>query len=99
MSDLLTIVNHRNGHVPLQSTGYDAARRSPGSAAAGSPAAAGQADVLELSDAAQRAERPDADSFRQGVVDRVRGEVQRGTYLSDNKLDHAIERLYRELLG
>jgi hypothetical protein len=33
------------------------------------------------------------------VVDRVRGEVQRVTYLSDNKLDHAIERLYRELLG
>lgn len=100
MSDLLTIVNHRNGHSPVSSAGYEGARgRSDGGAIARSASNGHGADVVELSDAAQRSHRPDADTYRQSVVDRVRGEIERNEYLSDEKLDFAIERLYRELLG
>jgi hypothetical protein len=56
-------------------------------------------DRVELSDAArghaERAERPP----RPGVVERVRNEILADTYLTDEKLDLAVERLYRVLLG
>ncbi len=100
MSDLLTIVNHRGGRVPLQHGVHEPPRgKADHGGIAGASSNAGGADVLELSDAAQRADRPTAETYRQSVVDRVRGEISRNEYLSDDKLDFAIERLYRELLG
>jgi anti-sigma28 factor (negative regulator of flagellin synthesis) len=59
-----------------------------------SPAEPLTADRVELSDAARAhlaGER--SEPIRQGMVNRVRAEIGAGTYLSDEKLDVAVDRL------
>lgn len=71
-------------------------RDLPDRAAASRPQQAGQqpesaADALELSDAARRF--ADATPIRSELVARVRADIARGDYLSEEKLDAAIDRL------
>ena len=52
-------------------------------------------DRAEFSDAAQLLSRvPDV---RQDLIDRVKGEIDRGTYETDEKIDKAIESLLEDL--
>lgn len=59
-------------------------------------------DELELSQEAQRvsdllARLNDLPEVRQDLIDRVRGEIQAGTYLTDDKLEGAIDNLAADL--
>ena len=59
-----------------------------------------QGDVVELSDAARRQVEAGADPpIREHLVARIRAEIAAGTYLTDDKIDKAVERLHRELFG
>jgi anti-sigma28 factor (negative regulator of flagellin synthesis) len=58
----------------------------------------GQSDAVELSDTArQQIERGGGVPVRAELVERVRAEIAAGTYLTDDKLDAAVNRL-REAL-
>jgi hypothetical protein len=65
----------------------DLAKRQP-------PAA--RSDSVELSDAARR--HAEAAPVREGLVSRVRAEIARDTYLTEEKLDAAIDALLRDAL-
>lgn len=69
---------------------------SPGSRRPGTPRPAdASTDSVELSDAARAyADKP---AIRQGLVARVRAEIAKGTYITEQKIDTAAERLLREL--
>ncbi len=71
----------------------------PDSPAPPSPQPGRGEDRVELSAAArghaERAERPP----RPDVVERVRNEILADAYLTDEKLDLTVERLYRVLFG
>jgi len=56
-------------------------------------------DKLELSEAAQERLQPDPMPVRTELVERVRAEIAAGTYLSDDKLDGAIDRLREEVFA
>jgi len=68
-----------------------------GDAPAARNASAVRGDSVELSADA----RAYAESLpvRQALVDRVRAEIARGNYLSDDKIDVAAERLLRDVRG
>ncbi len=56
-------------------------------------------DRVELSQSAQFLSRiaqlPDV---RQGLIDRVRGQIDKGTYDTPDKVDALIDQLYRDLV-
>jgi len=56
------------------------------------PAGVAESDVLELSEASTAPNREE-------LVQRVRAELAAGTYLSDDKVQTAVERLYEALFG
>lgn len=56
------------------------------------------ADSVDISALARRlGERSTGEPVRQDLVDRVKGEIENGTYESDDKLDLAAERLLGDL--
>lgn len=58
----------------------------------------GPGDTLDLS-AAAAAAAADESRLRAGLIERIRGEIEAGRYLTDAKLDIAAERLHCELRG
>jgi negative regulator of flagellin synthesis FlgM len=75
---------------------------SPHNARISKPSAANQAgqiqDELDISDAARLMERvKDVPEIRQGMVDRIRGQIADGTYETQDKLDIALDRLLDEI--
>jgi anti-sigma28 factor (negative regulator of flagellin synthesis) len=59
------------------------------------PAPTRGSDRAEFSDAAQLLSRvPDV---RQDLIDRVKGEIDKGTYETDEKIDKAIESLLEDI--
>lgn len=55
-------------------------------------------DSVDISALARRlGERPAGEPIRQDLVDRVKYEIENGTYESDDKLDLASDRLLRDL--
>lgn len=63
------------------------------------PAERGDEDLVEISDAARRREIEAGREAARERVERIRGEIARGTYETPEKLDVAIERLHRALTG
>lgn len=56
-------------------------------------------DSVELSSAARTEVASADDAVREDLVQRVRAEIEAGTYLTDDKLDVVVDRLHRELRG
>jgi negative regulator of flagellin synthesis FlgM len=57
-----------------------------------------QADQLDISPEADLVSRArEIPDVRQGLVDRIRSEIQAGTYDTDEKLDLAMDRLLDEI--
>ena len=54
-------------------------------------------DAIELSDAARN--HIDAAGIRRGLVERVRAEIAGDTYVTDEKLEIAADRLLKDLLA
>ncbi|MBL8764129.1 MAG: flagellar biosynthesis anti-sigma factor FlgM [Phycisphaerae bacterium] len=89
-------------HIPAVSTAgqlasvYRVGRsESPSSASAATPRAA---DRVELSDEARALSQLALDPpIREDLVSRVRSEIEAGTYLTDDKLDAAVNRLLGSL--
>ncbi len=60
----------------------------------------GQTDAVELSPAArEQLERDDSASVRTKLVERVRAEIAAGTYLTDEKIDAAVNRIREEMFA
>ncbi|MBL8745615.1 MAG: flagellar biosynthesis anti-sigma factor FlgM [Phycisphaerae bacterium] len=61
------------------------------------------AEPVDTVDLSERARLLDAlrsqPDFRPEVVDRVKGEIERGTYLTDEKLDKALDALINDFLA
>lgn len=61
------------------------------------------AEPVDTVDLSERARLLDAlrsqPDFRADVVDRVKGEIEQDTYLTDEKLDKALDALLDDLLG
>lgn len=75
-------------------------RPRSGSPAAEQHRAAPASDAAVLSPAAEaHADEMDSAGIREGLVARVRAQLADGSYLSDNKLNTAIDRLADMLLG
>ena len=97
MSDLLTILNNRRGPAILQyhQIGGSSARRAPEHAAADQP---GAGDQVELSERARAyARRPHDPQIRQDLVQRVRDSIDRGDYLTPERINFVVDRLHEEL--
>ena len=66
---------------------------------AGEPKASSGEDVVELSPQAKMASSirtlPDV---RQQKIDKIKGQIERGEYLTPEKLDKALDRMLEELL-
>ena len=60
---------------------------------------AGSADAVELSSTAREQLNGDTQGIRSELVERVRGEIAQGEYLTDEKLDSAIDRLTAALFA
>ena len=61
---------------------------------------AGSADAVELSSAArEQLEQGDAQAIRSELVERVRNEISQGEYLTEDKLDSALDRLTAALFA
>lgn len=56
-----------------------------------------RSDRLELSEAALENIQSGSGGVRTELVERLRGEIAAGTYLTDEKLDAVVDRLHREL--
>ncbi len=54
-------------------------------------------DVAEISQGAREAARADATPIRSELVQRIREEIQAGTYLTDDKLDAVADRILQRL--
>jgi hypothetical protein len=66
---------------------------------AGSGAAIAR-DAVELSDRARaKATAGESATMRVDLVQRVRSEIEAGTYLTEQKLDAVVNRLHRELFA
>lgn len=60
----------------------------------------GQADAVELSEAArQQVEGGLSAPIRTGLVERVRAEIAAGTYLTEDKLDALVDRVHEEMFA
>jgi anti-sigma28 factor (negative regulator of flagellin synthesis) len=61
---------------------------------------AGQADAVELSEAARRQiEQGEATTIRSELVERVRAEIAAGEYLTDEKIDAVVDRLHEVMFA
>lgn len=58
-----------------------------------------QADTVSLSDAARTAAQAEPAEVRTELTSRVRAELDAGTYVTQDKLDAAVEKLVGEILG
>jgi anti-sigma28 factor (negative regulator of flagellin synthesis) len=59
-----------------------------------------RADAVELSPAARnQIERDNAGPVRAKLIERVRAEIASGTYLNDDKLSAAVDRMYAALIS
>jgi negative regulator of flagellin synthesis FlgM len=68
-----------------------------GQAGANAPAPK-SADSVDISPAAEAAiQAAESGEVRQGLVDRIRGQIAEGTYETPDKLDLAVERLLDEI--
>ncbi len=56
-------------------------------------------DRIELSEAARNFEDQRSGRIREALVERVRGQIADGTYLSPDKINSAIGRLIEDILG
>ncbi len=56
-------------------------------------------DRIELSEAARNFEDQRSGRIREALVERVRGQIADGTYLSPEKINSAIDRLIANFLG
>jgi anti-sigma28 factor (negative regulator of flagellin synthesis) len=60
----------------------------------------GQTDAVELSPAAQQQlERDESAPIRANLVERVRAEIAAGTYLTDDKLEAAVNQMHAEVFA
>lgn len=59
--------------------------------------AGNKSDRLELSSTALENMQSSESGVRPHLVQRIRGEIAAGTYLTDEKLDAVVDRLHREL--
>ncbi len=60
-------------------------------------APARRADALDLSPAAQTRAKAEAQPVRQDLVDRIRDEIDAGTYETPSKINVAVDRLLSDL--
>jgi hypothetical protein len=94
--DVVTPARHYAAPSPPASLHAAEARLHPDALP---PRARDEQDRVELSDAARRhADRPDRRP-RPDVVERVRSEIRADAYLTEEKIDVAVERLYLDLFG
>ncbi|MEO1237219.1 MAG: flagellar biosynthesis anti-sigma factor FlgM [Planctomycetota bacterium] len=90
MSDIAPLNN-------VSPASYSAAGRIDRSGPAIAPASRGQ-DQLELSDAARVLARlADRPEVREDLVNRVRAQIEAGTYVTPEKIDAAVEGLDQDL--
>lgn len=77
------------------------ARRSPVSVEAPTAPASRDVDSVSLSEHARLLDTlRNSDGIRHDVVDRVRGEIESGTYdISDEKLDKVVDGLLRDMFA
>ncbi len=97
MSDLLTILNNRRGPAILQyhQVGGSSTRRAPEHAAADQPR---DGDRVELSERARAfVPQPNDPLIRQDLVQRVRDSIERGDYLTPERINFVVDRLHEEL--
>ncbi len=97
MSDLLTILNNRSGRAILQyhQLGGSSTRPAPERAAAEQPP---DGDRVELSQRA-RAFVPQLNDppIRHDLVQRVRDSIERGDYLTPDRINFVVDRLHEVL--
>jgi len=90
------VMNSASASVPLPGR----AAAAPGSKAITIARQSAETDAVELSDAArQQIEDTGPAGIRASLVERVRAEIAAGTYLSDEKLNTAVERLHEMLFA
>jgi len=85
-------------HAPTQAT---ARGEAPAGEETRSPAERfGQTDAVELSPAAQQQlERDESAPIRTKLVERVRAEIAAGAYLTDDKLEAAVNQMHAEVFA
>ena len=92
-------INNLNGSSPLSSRleSYAATRRAvPADGSVTAPQSADRADRVELS-AQARALASVPTPVRENLVNRIRQEIENGTYDIDSKLDRAVTELAKDL--
>ena len=96
MSDLLTILNNRRGPAVLQyhQLSGASARQKPDQAGAEQPH---EGDQVELSQRARAfVPQPNDPPIRQDLVLRVRDSIERGDYLTPERINFVVDRLHEE---
>ncbi|MBT8486228.1 MAG: flagellar biosynthesis anti-sigma factor FlgM [Phycisphaerales bacterium] len=100
MADISSIPNHAQSSVgPLERAGSVSSRREaePTNRPAAPPVRPG--DRVELSDHARYLDQlREAPPIRVDQVTSIRSEIENGTYVTDAKLDQAIDALIRDLV-
>ncbi|MEO0632061.1 MAG: flagellar biosynthesis anti-sigma factor FlgM [Planctomycetota bacterium] len=97
MADISSVNNSGNGPYRIG----NAERAVPSQADPGrveSPRREREADSVSFSEAARSASKIDSPEVRDELVARVRAALEGGTYVSDEKLDAAVETMIDEIL-
>ncbi len=101
MSDIAPIPQHNAGFAPVERLGLSPASTNGSQASSPSQTPTGALrgrDEVDISEQALFLSRiRQAPAIRQALVDRVRSEIQAGTYESEAKVDQAAKRLAEEL--
>lgn len=97
MADISSISGAGEG--PYRMTGLERGTNTPGDPGrVESPRREREADSVSLSSAARSASKADTPEVRSELTARVRAELDNGTYVTQDKLDAAVETLIDRIL-